>query len=146
MKVHSLFHSIIHNKESQHTTTSSTQYSTVQYKLQPVSFPFPYHFIEILHFFIGRSKGRRNDDISLLKGLDIFLALAADQIDLHIHESVIDFGIVNVLIGNVQLAIGIMFDGFAGQGKAIDRSTPQQNQKPCGVIVAVGEGTAGRII
>mmetsp|Transcript_34794 Transcript_34794/g.54320 ORF Transcript_34794/g.54320 Transcript_34794/m.54320 type:complete len:360 (-) Transcript_34794:249-1328(-) len=75
-------------------------------------------FIKVTHLFVGGTKGWQDDDVSLLNVIEILFAFSQlfNQIDIVFRQTIVHFRVVNEFVGNVKFAIGIMFDGFVGQG------------------------------
>mmetsp|Transcript_3120 Transcript_3120/g.5637 ORF Transcript_3120/g.5637 Transcript_3120/m.5637 type:complete len:287 (+) Transcript_3120:1566-2426(+) len=75
-------------------------------------------FIQHFHFFIRGPKCWQNDDVSFFNGGKVLLSFSHlfNQINLHFCQTIVNFGVVNEFVGNVQFPIGIMLHGFVRQG------------------------------
>jgi hypothetical protein len=79
-----------------------------------------YLLVKIVHFFQRRTKGGQNNHIPVLHRLVILLAISNFLNKLHIHgiQVVVDLGVVNQFVGNMDLAIGEMIDRLVRESDA----------------------------
>lgn len=76
--------------------------------------------VKVGHFLNRRTKGGQDDDIPVLDRLEILLALAQlfNKLDIHGRQVVVDFGVVNQLVGDVDPAVGEVIDRLVGESNA----------------------------
>lgn len=79
-----------------------------------------YLLVKIVHFFQRRTKGGQNDHIPILDRLVFLPAISKLLNKLHIHfiQVVVDLGVVDQLVGNMDLAIREMIDCLVGESDA----------------------------
>mmetsp|Transcript_1920 Transcript_1920/g.5287 ORF Transcript_1920/g.5287 Transcript_1920/m.5287 type:complete len:202 (-) Transcript_1920:243-848(-) len=74
-------------------------------------------FVKIVHLFVRSSKRGQNHDIPFLNRFKVLFAVSHLFNELHIHfvQLVIDLGVVNQFVGNVNFAVGEMIHRLVGQ-------------------------------
>ena len=76
-----------------------------------------YLLVEIIHFLKRCSKGRQDNDVTILHTFEIFVSLADlfNELYLHVMKLVVDLRVVDEFVGNVNLLVGEVVDGFISQ-------------------------------
>ena len=73
--------------------------------------------VKEVHFFVGSTKGRKNYHITLSNRIKVFLTTINlfNKLNIHILQSVVDFGVVNKFVGDMNGLAFKVINSLVGQ-------------------------------